>query len=166
MLYALAVVCGFALGVASCFFLMWKFAIRVAKNKERRIAMFRSYFYTLDRWLTVRRHSFPLGRWLADTKQVHTIALYGVGVLGRQFVAELSEGPVTIIYAIDQSVTNAEFAFPVYRLEESLPEADLVVVTPAYDFDEIKEKLSRKISCPILSAEALIKEYYRDGAQS
>lgn len=165
MQYALALLLGFIGGVVVCFLLMWKFAIRVAKNKDRRLTLFRNNLYTLDRWLTVRRKPFPLGRWLADAKQVHTVAIYGVGVLGRQFVAELSDGPVGIAYAIDQSVSNGNFPFPIYSLQDSLPEVDLVIVTPA-DFDKIRQALAQKVSSPVVSAEALIKEYYHDGAQS
>lgn len=165
MQHVLALLLGFILGVVVCFLLMWKFAIRVAKNKDRRLTLFRNNFYILDRWLTVQRKQFPLGKWLADTKQVHSVAIYGVGVLGKQFAAELADGPVGIMYAIDQSVSCADFPFPIYSLQDSLPEVDLIIVTPA-DFDKIRQALAQKISSPVVSAEALIKEYYHDGAQS
>lgn len=49
MFYLFAALLGGICGAAFCFWAMWKFALQVAKNKERRITMFSSYFYTLDR---------------------------------------------------------------------------------------------------------------------
>ena len=55
MFYLFAALLGGICGAAFCFWAMWKFALQVAKNKERRITMFSSYFYTLDRWLILCR---------------------------------------------------------------------------------------------------------------
>lgn len=165
MLYVLTLLAGFILGTFVCFRLMWKLAIRVAQNKDQRIQMFRSYFYTLDRWLTAKRRQKALGDWLAQTRQVHTVALYGLGVLGRQFAAELEGSPVKILYAIDRDTTKTSVDFPVLKMEEILPPVELVIVTPAYDFDIIRDKLKVKLACPIIQAEMLIKEFYQDGTQ-
>lgn len=52
------------------------------------------------------------GRLAGNQKNVKTVAIYGMGVMGRQFAAELTEGPVTIAYAIDQAVANNMYPFP------------------------------------------------------
>ena len=65
MFYILAALLGTVLGGGVCLSLLWKFALQVAKNKERRITMFSSYFYTLDRWLILCRKGKALGDWLA-----------------------------------------------------------------------------------------------------
>lgn len=166
MFYLLVALLGGACGAVVCFWAMWKFALQVAKNKERRITMFSSYFYTLDRWLTLRRKGKTLGDWLATKKNVKTVVIYGMGVMGRQFVAELTDSPVTISYAIDQAVANNMYPFPIYSMKEPLPPADLVVVTPTYAYQAIAAQLTSCTDNPVVSAEDLVKEWYDDAAKT
>ena len=52
--------------------------------------------------------------------------------------------------------------FPVYSMKESLPPADLVVVTPTYAYQAIAAQLTSRTDNPIVSAEDLVKEWYDD----
>lgn len=45
---------------------------------------------------------------------------------------------------------------PIYRPDEMLPEIDAVIVTPVWDFDQIKEQLVNRVKCPIISLEEVI----------
>ncbi len=42
--------------------------------------------------------------------------------------------------------------------EDELPDVDAVIVTAITFFDEIEEKLTEKISCPVLSLEDILYE--------
>ena len=44
------------------------------------------------------------------------------------------------------------------EIKKWLAEADAVIVTAIYNFDEIEEKLSDLIDCPIISLEDIIYE--------
>lgn len=47
-------------------------------------------------------------------------------------------------------------------MKESLPPADLVVVTPTYAYQAIAAQLTSRTDNPIVSAEDLVKEWYDD----
>lgn len=76
------------------------------------------------------------------------VIIYGYGNIGRIIKEYLIKNNVKILYIIDNGYNKNE-KIPIYTLDalnESLikkEEKSLVIVTPVYDFVEIKEKLER-----------------------
>lgn len=149
----------FIAGVTLGIFLMSKFLVMVCKNKDRRITMFSDYFYTLDKWMKLTRKRCTLDNYLT-VNNFNSIAIYGVGIMGKQLLSELEKGETRVIYAIDQNCKNRSYEFPIKTIEDNLESVDLIIVTPSYDFDQIKSTLQRKLSCPIISLYQLIEEWY------
>lgn len=151
---------GFALGI----FLSYKFLFLVCANKDRRITMFSEYFYTLDKWLKLNRKQYWLNDYLLK-KGYRNIAIYGVGVMGKQLIADLQNGGIQIIYAIDQKCANSSYHFPIKTMDDTLENVDVIIVTPSYEFHEIKENLESKVFCPIVSLHQLIEGWYEESNQ-
>lgn len=151
---------GFALGI----FLSYKFLFLVCANKDRRITMFSEYFYTLDKWLKLNRKQYLLNDYLLK-KGYRNIAIYGIGVMGKQLIADLQNGEIQIIYAIDQKSANSSYHFPIKTLDDTLENVDVIIVTPSYEFYEIKENLESKVLCPIVSLHQLIEGWYEEKNQ-
>ena len=85
------------------------------------------------------------------------MAVYGLGMLGASLIMELKRDGIAIQYGIDQDVYKGrEYDFPVYGLQDSLPEADLVVVTVGYAYDAIRKQLEEKGDFKILSVDELL----------
>ena len=71
---------------------------------------------------------------------------------------ELEGSGITIKYGIDQRASNIYEEFDVVSPEDELEEVDAIVVTPIKFFDEIEERLSEKVNCPIISLEDILYE--------
>lgn len=122
------------------------------KNLEKHIKL----FLTLDAWIRKKQQGKSIVTFLKKNTY-HSVAIYGLSNIGKLLEEEL-KGHVEISYGIDRKEISAEF--PVYRPEDNLPETDVVIVTPAYEFEEIEEALKQKLKCPIYSIEDII--YFMD----
>lgn len=85
------------------------------------------------------------------------IAIYGMGDIGKNLLADLRISSVKVDYAIDKVVTNTE-DIRVVSPEEKLEKVDAIVVTAIAYFDDINDNLSSKTDCPIISLEDIIYE--------
>lgn len=71
-------------------------------------------------------------------------------------VHELEDTEIHVMYGIDQNTDIDCDGIQVVSLENELKKVDAVVVTAITFFDEIKEKLSVKLECPIISLEDIL----------
>lgn len=61
-------------------------------------------------------------------------------------------------YGIDKNADSIYADIDVLTVEDDLESVDVVVVTAITFFDEIEEKLSEKMDCPIISLEDILYE--------
>lgn len=104
------------------------------------------YFQLLNRWMTGRNE----GKTIADffhEEHIGRIAIYGMGELANRMVEELKDSDIQIVYGIDRDVcnTNSQIA-DVYAPDDTLPEADAVVITPFLSAEAIRRTLAEH--CP------------------
>lgn len=123
--------------------------------------MFSGYFYTLDKWMKLNRKHYLLSEYLLK-RGYRNIAIYGMGVMGKQLIADLQGSEIQIIYAIDQKYSNCSYQFPIKTTGDKLEKVDAVIVTPSYEFARIKESLGYKVLCPIISLSQLVEEWYEE----
>ncbi len=113
--------------------------------------------HTVSIWLKekVRRGNVS---WAIQDIGSKRIAVYGIGILGEYLIEELRKQRITIVYIVDRKeMDSQEFqGIKVYHPNEPLPEADLVIVTAVFYFDDIAFELKKKVSCPIVSLEEII----------
>ena len=72
-----------------------------------------------------------------------SLAIYGVGILGKSLIYQLESENIKIDYVVDRIAGNIGGKYSVFRPEEDLPEVDLMIIT-AYGGEEIKQKLQDK----------------------
>ena len=113
----------------------------------------------LDKWLALKEKGIKLEKCLADNNYF-TIAIYGMGILGRHLVEELNDGLINVKYAIDKNNGNIKSLTPIYGIDDSWPKVDLIVITPLYELFEIVSLIKTKVDFSILSIEELIFENY------
>lgn len=81
---------------------------------------------------------------------IHSIAIYGYGVLGRAFYKYLNDTGLDIKCIIDKSkIENVNVK--VINSSEKIPSVDAIVVTSVFDFDEIKKHLLEQEECSNIS---------------
>ena len=114
-------------------------------------------FQMMNQWVKVKQEGKNLSSYLEE-KGYKKVAIYGMSYAGETFVEELKGTNVEAAYGIDKNADNIYADIDVFSMEDSLPEADAVVVTAITFFDEIEEKLSVKLDCPIISLEDILYE--------
>lgn len=138
-------------------------AVAVGKKLNKQIAKknnlvdkHMTLFLMMNQWVKVKQEGKNLSSYL-EKKGYHEIAIYGMHYAGETLVDELAGSNVKIKYAIDQNADKIYADFNVITLDDNeLEKVDAVVVTSITYFDEIEEKLEKRIDCPIISLEEIL----------
>ena len=78
--------------------------------------------------------------------------------VGETLLGELKDSEIRIAYGIDQNADGIYTDVEIVSVDNDLEDVDAIVVTAITFFDEIEEKLSAKMSCPIISLEDILYE--------
>lgn len=91
------------------------------------------------------------------------VAVYGMGVYGKILCKLLSDINIKVLYAIDRNAGDIQQTeFKIYYPKDSFPDAEVVIVTAIFAFDEVKKKIQRKLECPIIRMDDLLEKLQRD----
>ena len=127
-------------------------------KETKKIEKFKGYYQLLNQWLILKQEDKLLAQYFIDNNY-KTVAIYGMGELGKRFYAELKNNDkVQVKYAVDQNTANIYAELKVLTLEDKMPKVDVIVVTATFAFYEIEKKLSEKVACPIVSLEEIVSE--------
>ena len=78
--------------------------------------------------------------------------------VGERLIEELKVSNIEVAYGIDREAKALNMDVEVVTLDDDLKEVDAVVVTAITFFEEIAEKLEKKLECPIISLEDILFE--------
>lgn len=91
-------------------------------------------------------------------KNYKNIAVYGIKNIGERLLEELRYSQIHIKYAIDRNAEQICSDVDVVLPNSQLQEVDAIVVTAIFFFEEIKEDLSKRIKCPIISFDEVLDD--------
>lgn len=138
-------------------FISFTLAIMVGSNKDKILNKFKKNLSLLDRWMKILENGQSIAAYLQNNHYCN-VAVYGLGMIGEHFVKQLEDTDVNISYMIDKNAMSVNIGgISIYRPGDKLPQADVVVVTPVWDFETIKERLSECVRCPIISLSEVIE---------
>jgi FlaA1/EpsC-like NDP-sugar epimerase len=138
-------------------FTAFHFSLRVSKNKDRLKEKYKKYFMLLTSWMDILESNGSLEEYFI-CKGIDNVAVYGAGGVGEHLLKQLRESNITIKYVIDKSeFLKASETLPLYKPCDDLPEVDAIVVTPVWDYENIREQLLKKVKCPVISLDNVIK---------
>lgn len=123
--------------------------MKLLKYKKNKGSSFFSWgFNILDLWLTIKQQGKSLSEYFEDNL-VQTIAIYGLGTLGKRLYEELRNTQIDISYGIDQNAEKIQIdGLEIKTLQEELAAVDIIVVTPM-SFYEIEQMIRRKMGIEI-----------------
>ena len=104
----------------------------------------------LSQWLSAYRIGVRVEDFF-NKYHYSTIAIYGMGILGRQLSEELAKSKIQILYFIDRRDVLEENLIKRISIEEELPEVDCIVVTVVAEYDNIHDIIRRKSSASIVN---------------
>lgn len=116
-----------------------------------------SLFMMMNQWVKVKQEGKNLSTYFTNNGY-KKIAIYGMSFAGETLTDELRGSEIEIAYGIDQNAASIYSDVEIVSFEDTLDEVDAVVVTAITFFDEIEEKLSQKLDCPIISLEDILYE--------
>ena len=116
------------------------------------------YYNLLVKWVTIYQSNRKVSDFFVRNGY-KKVAIYGFKEFGVLLYDELDHAGIDIAYVIDQMADyiNTDIEVELYMPEDDLPDADVVVVTACFYFDEIVESLKDKVKCPIISLEEAIR---------
>lgn len=114
-------------------------------------------FQMMDHWVKVKQKGKNLSEYF-EKNGYKKIAVYGMSYAGETLINELRGTQIEVVYGIDMNADVINTDVDVFFPEDDLGMADAVVVTAITFFNEIEEKLSAKMDCPIISLEDILYE--------
>lgn len=115
----------------------------MGKNLEEKQTYYRN---CLEKWVNLKQQEKSIADILLE-KDVHKVAIYGMGTIGELLVNELA-GKVSISYILVTNKYTDEFMnYPVYGYNSEIPaessELTLIII-PGYDAEIIERDIGRK----------------------
>ncbi len=129
-----------------------KKAEQIQALSEKHLAL----FLMMNQWVRIKQDGKKLAPYFTG-HGYHKIAIYGMSYAGETLWNELKYSSIEIAYGIERAAGRYSY-IDILSMEESLPEVDAVVVTAITFFDQIKQALTEKVSCPVISLEEILNE--------
>lgn len=141
--------------------------MRKKASKAINVSMerFKFGFDILNRWLYVKQNGGSLSSYFKDNR-VGSVAIYGMGELGKRLLEEMQACKIPVKYAIDRMADAKGMAgLDIYDSSaDRFPETDAIVVTPVQDYWDIVGLLEPKTGAAIISLKDVV-EYCADCLQ-
>lgn len=117
-----------------------------------------SEFYTLmQQWVKVYQTGHNLENYFKKNNY-RKIAVYGMSDMGYMVLKELEKSEIEVLYCIDRNADSLFAEIDVRRPDEDLSPVDAVIVAVVQFYDEVKETLSEKLNCPVISLSDVVWE--------
>lgn len=92
-----------------------------------------------------------------EKKDMHKIAVYGVGSIGRLLINQFMKDDIKIAYTVDIYAARVMEAIPMYRPYEEIPQADILIVT-VHETEKIIQDMQKKGLNNVVSIEWWMNE--------
>lgn len=150
---ALSVLTGAAIGAGAMGNVVSKATDKAQAMSDKHLAL----FMMMNQWVRVKQEGKNLSAYFVKNGY-KKIAVYGMSYAGETLMEELKDSEVKIVYGIDKNADEIYADVDIVSVDDDLEQVDAIVVTAITFFDEIQEKLSQKIMCPIISLEDILYE--------
>ncbi len=148
---AISFLAGTALGLGTMERFERKRCYKLEKESGKHLAL----FLMMNQWVKLKQENKSLVSYFMEN-EYKEIAVYGMSYAGETLVEELKGSEIEVVYGIDNRADSLYSDLNIVSSDDSLEKVDVVVVTAITFFDEIEEKLSKKINCPIISLEDIL----------
>ena len=130
-----------------------KSADRIQTMSDKHLAL----FLMMNQWVRVKQNRENISSYF-EKNDYKEVAIYGMSYVGETLLNELKNTEIKIAYGIDKNAEGIYSEINIVSPDEELKEVDAIIVTSIYYIDEIKDMLSKKVSCPIISLGDILYE--------
>ena len=112
------------------------------------------------KWLMLKTENKNLKTYF-ENHGYSTVAIYGCKQLAECLYRELENTNIKVLYGVDRDKYGVYTeSFNVFQPDDILEEVDVLVVTALSHFEEIRQDMTGRINCPIISLREVIEEVY------
>lgn len=124
---------------------------------KTKVEQYKKNWMLLDQWLRrVEQKKFIKNT--LEKRNIKSIAIYGLGILGIHLKTELEKSSIEIKYIIDTRKQGEKREIPILGLDDQFPEVDAIIVSVVNEFDEIARQLDARTTIPVISLEDILFE--------
>ncbi len=127
------------------------------KKLQYRIRKFREFYWVLVRWMEIHLEGIKLNDYFVRNNY-QKVAIFGMKEFGQLLYKELIATGVNVPYVIDNNPSKFYTDAIVKSSKNLIDDVDVIVVTAVYGYKEIEADLSKRVNCPIVSLETVIRE--------
>lgn len=110
---------------------------------RRKAEKFEAYFKIMDSWMSLLETNGMVSDNLIKMG-IHSVLIYGYGVLGRHLLVELRETEIKVMGIVDRRKNELTAEVEIYIPTDELPQCDAIVVTASYFMKEVKKQLGKE----------------------
>lgn len=133
------------------------------KRLNSRCDKYKFFYKSFERMLNLRLDGKTVSKYILD-RNYKSVAIYGLGMIGKILVKILMEESVNIVYGIDQNkYKDRFFKFPVYTLQDELKNVEIIIITVESGFLQIKDELEKRVQADIVSVGYLLDVSEKEG---
>lgn len=114
-------------------------------------------YLLMEQWVRLKQKNKSIVNYLKSLNY-YNIAIYGMSYVGKCLYDELEDSEVKVKYGIDNNAMGIKAKCKLVTIQDILEPVDAVIVTSVFYYEDVKEKLSDKVDCPILSIEDILYE--------
>lgn len=135
---------------------LYSFIAAQEKNQQiAKIDKFRTYYDILNHWMKRKSQGEKTEDFFLK-KNLHTIAIYGMGEIGERLIDELRDSKVKVLLCMESNQPYMDQDGVRLSGKVALESLDAVIVTAIFAFQSIEAKLKQTMDCPVLSVEDII----------
>ena len=122
--------------------------------------MYVSYYRLLEKWMVLHEKGGSLKQYFIQ-HEMKNIIIYGLGKMANHLMEDIKESDIKIVCAIDIGAVNKYSHFPVLTLEDEIPDADCIVITPVHEMESICKKMGKMTSIPLISLSDMLDDCFK-----
>lgn len=138
------------------FFLGGKMLVGMVNDCRLRMERNLSNMLVFNDWLEYIYKGNRIEQYFKDN-QYSKIIIYGDGYIGSRLLQALSGTEIEIAAVMDKSFTEYTSDLCI-GINSEIPEADCIVVTPIFYYDDIYKMLSEKTNIPVIPILDIMKD--------
>jgi len=111
----------------------------------------------IQKWSQVNREGKNIAKYLID-KGIKTIAIYGMGVWGKELLQDIENSQISVKYGIDVRGEDTGSPIQTFSLNDDLGKVDAVIVTAPVKMQYLSGIVQTKIDCKCIALEDILTE--------